>query len=84
MTVIDDFIDNELYLGFKDYFNTTRKDCVWRNAFKDHTSCAEEVKIWLYSNGGEELVRIRFGRRPKFLFYFSTSMQSCVPVAKKC
>lgn len=47
-----------MYLGFRNYFNTTHKDCVWRNAIKDHKLCTDEVKIWLYSNGSEELVRI--------------------------
>lgn len=55
---MDDIIENELYLGFRNYFNTTHKDCVWRNAIKDHKLCTDEVKIWLYSNGSEELVRI--------------------------
>lgn len=55
---MDDIIENELYLGFRNVFNTTHKDCVWRNAIKDHKLCTDEVKIWLYSNGSEELVRI--------------------------
>lgn len=56
MDVLDEYVDNELYLGFRDLFNTTRKDCVWRNAYKDRKLCAKDVKIWLYSNGSEELV----------------------------
>lgn len=55
--MLDEYVDNELYLGFRDFFNTTRKDCVWRNAFRDRKLCAKDVKIWLYSNGSEELVR---------------------------
>lgn len=58
--VLDDIIDNELYLGFKELFNTTRKDCVWRSPFKDHSFCSDEVKLWLYSNGGEEVVGVAF------------------------
>lgn len=54
--MLDNYIDNELYFGFQDFFNTTHKDCVWRNAIKDHQLCVNEVKIWLYTNGTEELV----------------------------
>lgn len=55
--LLDNFVENELYLGFRDFFNTTRKDCVWRDAIKDQKLCTEEVSIWLYSNGSQELVR---------------------------
>lgn len=57
--MLDNLVDNELYLGFREIFNTTHKDCVWRNAFKDRKLCNDEVKIWLYSNGSEELVRCK-------------------------
>lgn len=53
---LDDLIDNELYFGFRNYFNTTHKDCVWRNAVTHHKLCKKEVKIWLYSNGIEKQV----------------------------
>lgn len=54
--VLDDLVDNQLYLGFPEIFNTTRADCVWRDPLKDRMRCSEEVNIWLYSGGYEELV----------------------------
>lgn len=66
VNLLDNFVENELYLGFRDLFNTTRKDCVWRNAFKDHKLCTEDVKIWLYANGTEELVS-----KNQFFFIFA-------------
>lgn len=51
VNILDNFVDNELYLGFREFFNTTHKDCVWHNTFKDRKLCTKDAKIWLYSNG---------------------------------
>lgn len=54
--ILNGIVDNELYLKIPYAFNTTHRDCVWRDAFKDRKLCTEEVKIWLNSNGYEEMV----------------------------
>lgn len=56
VNLLDNFVDNELYLGFRELFNTTHKDCVWRKIARDQKLCTKDVKIWLYSNGSEEKV----------------------------
>ncbi|XP_055308493.1 phospholipase A1 member A-like isoform X2 [Sitodiplosis mosellana] len=57
MNLLDNYIDEQLYLGLREYINTTHKDCVWRNAFKDRKLCTKDVRIWLYSNGtNKELI----------------------------
>lgn len=58
--LLDQLVDNQLYLGIPQSFNTTYADCVWREPFKDRTFCSKEVQIWLTSNGIEELVRNHF------------------------
>lgn len=58
VNILEQFVDNELYLGIPQYFNTTHDDCVWRYPFKDRILCTKEVKIWLNSNGIEEAVRV--------------------------
>lgn len=54
--LLDDFIDNQFYFGLKRYFNTTRKDCVWRYYSKDSGLCDRDIKVTLHSNGYEEIV----------------------------
>lgn len=54
--ILNGIVDNELYLKIPYAFNTTHRDCVWRDAFKDRKLCTDEVKIWLNSNGYEEMV----------------------------
>lgn len=54
--LLDDFVDDQLYFGFKEFFNTTRKDCVWRDVAKDRHLCPNEVKMVLFSNGQRETV----------------------------
>lgn len=57
---LDDFVDDQLYFGFKEFFNTTRKDCVWRDVSKHRHLCAKEVTMELFSNGQREMVSSEF------------------------
>lgn len=54
--LIDEIVERELYFGLR--FNTTRKDCKWRREIADDEFCHEDVKIYLYNDGHEELVSI--------------------------
>lgn len=53
---LDDFVDDQLFFGFKGFFNTTRKDCVWRDVGTHRRLCPKEVTMELFSNGKQETV----------------------------
>lgn len=53
---LDSFVDNQLYFGFKEFFNTTRADCVWRDVPIHRRLCPKEVTMELFSNGQREMV----------------------------
>lgn len=50
-------MENQLYLGYPELFNTTRKDCVWRDVTKHEHLCPKEVQMELLSNGQQEKVK---------------------------
>lgn len=55
---LDSFVDNQLYFGFREYFNTTRADCVWRDVPIHRRLCPKEVMMELFSNGQREMVSL--------------------------
>lgn len=54
--LLDDFIESQLYFGHKEWFNSTRKNCVWRDVAKHRRLCPKEVAMELFSNGQQETV----------------------------
>lgn len=55
---LDNLVEDTLYFGQRSYFNTTIKDCIWRDLSKDRQLCSNEVTITLFSNGREERVSV--------------------------
>lgn len=56
---IDNYVNNELYLGLESvYRNTTIKNCTWHNTYDDN--CSKDVSLILYVDNKREVVS-KFG-----------------------
>lgn len=56
LKVIDNYVNNELYLGLESvYGNGTIKDCIWHKISDD---CSQDVSIILYTDNKREVVSI--------------------------
>lgn len=55
LQLIDNYVNNELYLGMESTFrNTTIKNCIWHNTYDEN--CSKDVSMILYADNKRDVV----------------------------